>query len=473
MKQQHLNQMLLDAFPCIALLLRPQTREIIAMNQAAAAVGCALGQTCFATWPKSEQPCPWCLAPKLWESGREQHLEVEGLDVVWDAHWIPVADDLYLHYAFDITKNKQADAERENLQLQLVQAQKMESVGRLAGGIAHDYNNMLSVIMGCAEMALSRVSPGDELHTDLTEIYAAASHSADITHQLLAFARKQTISPKVIDLNALVESILTMLRQLLGEAIDLHWHPGKQVWHVEMDPVQVEQILANLCSNAKDAISGVGKVTIETENAIFNEDYCRSHAGFVPGGYVLLAVSDNGYGMDAEVLNNVFEPFFSTKGLVEGKGLGLATVYGIVKQNNGFINIATELGKGTTFQIYMPRYASLPIQKEKANGELFPKRHLATVLLVEDEPAILRMGESMLRRLGYRVLAAATPIQAMDLAKTNREDIDLLISDVVMPGMNGLELAKKLSEACLGMKTLFMSGYAADVIADYGVLEKD
>ena len=258
--------------------------------------------------------------------------------------------------------------EKLSLESQFRQAQKMEAVGRLAGGVAHDFNNMLSVILGYAELALGKVDPAQPLHADLEEILKAAERSADITRQLLAFARKQTIAPKVLDLNETVEGMLKMLRRLIGEDIDLAWLPGAGLWPVKMDPAQIDQILANLCVNARDAIADVGKVTIETGNAVFDEAYCADHAGFVPGEYVLLAVSDDGCGMDKETLDQIFEPFFTTKEVGKGTGLGLATVYGIVKQNNGFINVYSEPGKGTTFKIYLPRHAGQAVDTQQESG---------------------------------------------------------------------------------------------------------
>ena len=255
----------------------------------------------------------------------------------------------------DITKRKQAEEEKQKLQGQLLQAQKMESVGRLAGGVAHDFNNMLGVILGHSELALRQVDPAQPLHDNLEEIRKAGQRAADLTRQLLAFARKQTVSPKVLDLNDTVANMLSMLRRLIGEDIDLAWLPGAELWPVKMDPSQVDQILANLCVNARDACAGVGKVTIETGNIAFDEAYCTIHTGFIPGEYVQLAVSDSGCGMEKEVLENLFEPFFTTKGIGQGTGLGLSTVYGIVKQNMGFINVYSEPGEGTTFKIYLPR----------------------------------------------------------------------------------------------------------------------
>jgi two-component system, cell cycle sensor histidine kinase and response regulator CckA len=362
--------------------------------------------------------------------------------------------------------------DRLSLESQLRQAQKMEAVGLLAGGVAHDYNNMLSVILGHAELALCEVDPALPLHADLEEILKAAKRSVDITRQLLAFARKQTIDPVVLDLSRTVESVLTMLRRLIGEDIELAWLPGAGLHPIRMDPVQVDQILANLCVNARDAIAGVGKITIETGKAVFDETYCAHNAGFVAGEYVMLAVSDDGCGMDKEVRERIFEPFFTTKGAGRGTGLGLSTVYGIVKQNSGFINVYSEPGKGTTFRVYLPPYLDQAVGSERERAAEIPLSHGETVLVVEDEPAILNMGTLMLERLGYRVLAAGTPVEAIDLAEQYSHEIQLLITDVVMPEMNGRDLAGRLQSLCPSIKTLYMSGYTADVIAHRGVLDE-
>lgn len=372
----------------------------------------------------------------------------------------------------DISERKRDEAEHKRLMAQLQQAQKMESVGRLAGGVAHDFNNMLSVIIGYAELGMERTEPSEPLHNDLQEILNAARRSADIVRQLLAFARKQTIAPQVLDLNETVEGILKMLRRLIGEDISLSWLPGKEVWPVRMDPSQIDQILANLCVNARDAISGVGKITIETGTVTFDEAYCADHAGFIPGDFVLLAVSDNGCGMDRNTLENLFEPFFTTKEMGKGTGLGLATVYGIVKQNNSFINVYSEPGQGTTFRIYLTRYAGSSRHVETESTLLIPSGHGNTVLIVEDEVAILKLSRTMLERLGYTVLAAATPDEAMRMAEEHAGQIDLLMTDVVMPQMNGRDLARRLMELYPDLKLLFMSGYTANVIAHHGVLDE-
>jgi PAS domain S-box-containing protein len=365
------------------------------------------------------------------------------------------------------------DREREKLEAQLRQSQKMEAVGRLAGGVAHDFNNMLSIIFGHAEMAMEMTDEADPLQAELRDIMNAARRSADLTRQLLAFARKQTIAPRVLELNAIVESLLKMLGRIIGEDIDIVWSPGRDLWPIRMDPSQVDQILANLCVNARDAITDVGKVTIETSNKKFDEAYCADHRGFLSGDYVMLAVSDDGCGMDRDTLDKIFEPFFTTKGQGRGTGLGLATVYGTVKQNDGFVNVYSEPGRGSTFRIYLPRYTGSagiePLEEVKTQitggGE--------TILLVEDEQALLQLGQRMLESLGYKVLATTAPGEAIRLAGEYAGKIHLVITDVIMPEMNGRDLAGKLIPLQPGAGFLFMSGYTANVIAHHGVLDKD
>ncbi|MRR58682.1 MAG: PAS domain S-box protein [Deltaproteobacteria bacterium] len=371
----------------------------------------------------------------------------------------------------DATARKLAEEEKENLLVQLNQAQRMEAVGRLAGGVAHDFNNMLGVILGHAEMALLKLDPAQPLYSDLQAISKAAERSADLTRQLLAFARKQTITPKVLDLNETLAGMLRILERLIGEDIDLGWRPGREVWQVKVDPSQLDQILANLCVNARDAIAGVGTITIETANASFDEKYCSCHAGFVPGEFVLLAVSDNGCGMDKETVYKIFDPFFTTKGVGKGTGLGMATVYGIVKQNNGFINVYSEPGHGTTFKIYLPRYAAKASLPEPLAAQEIVRGH-EMILLVEDEPGILAVARDMLESFGYSVLAARTPGEAIHLAEQHIGEINLLITDVIMPEMNGRQLAKKLVSLYPDLICMFMSGYTDDVIAHRGVLEE-
>ena len=370
----------------------------------------------------------------------------------------------------DLTDQRRTEKERADLEAQLQQAQKMESIGRLAGGVAHDFNNMLSVILGYLDLTLLNVDKNKSLHIDLMQIREAAQRSANLTRQLLAFARRQIATPEVLDLNGVIGDMLKILRRLIGENIDLAWLPGPNLGLVKIDPSQVDQILANLCVNARDAISGTGKITIETSNAQFDQVYCDNHPGFFPGEYIMLAVRDDGAGMDQKMLANIFEPYFSTKKAGEGTGLGLSTVYGIVRQNKGFINVYSEIGKGTTFKIYLCRQKTSVDSAPKTIMDRTAQGGSETILLVEDERMILELCEIMLKSLGYRVLIANKPTDALRIAKEQTEKIDLLISDVVMPEMNGLELAKKLKTIIPQLKVLYLSGYTANVVAHHGLL---
>lgn len=377
----------------------------------------------------------------------------------------------HLVVLYDISERKSAEAERIRLEAQLHQAQKMESIGRLAGGIAHDFNNVLGVILGHAELALEHLAPSHIAHADICEIRNAAERSANLTRQLLAFARKQTVTPKVLDLNETLAGMLTMLQHTIGENIVLEWKPGAGLWPIKVDPSQIDQVLANLCVNGRDAISGSGKITIETSNVSIDEAYCASHRGFEPGEYAQLVVSDDGCGMDADTLSHVFEPFFTTKEAGEGTGLGLATVYGIVKQNAGYIDVRSEPGSGTTFTILLPRHLG-ELQRSPPPTPTPLRGGHETVLLAEDESALRIAVQRRLERLGYRVLTADTPGEVVRLAQEHGGEIHLLLTDVVMPEMNGRDLAEQIRSLYPTVKLLFMSGYTADVIAHQGVLDE-
>ena len=371
----------------------------------------------------------------------------------------------------DITRQKQAERDKLELERQLRQAQKLEAIGQLAGGVAHDFNNMLGVILGHSEMAMEGLDQQSPLLAALEQIRKAAVHSADITRQLLAFARKQTVAPKILDLNETVEGILKMLRRLIGENITLTWLPGGNLWPIRIDPTQIDQILANLCVNARDAIAGVGKIAVETANCALDAEYCRTHAGIIPGDYVRMAVSDSGCGMDEATMTRIFEPFFTTKPVGQGTGLGLATVYGAVRQNDGFINAYSEPGKGTTISLYFPRHAAT-VKPVEVSAAVRPTGGHETILLVEDEPTILKMTTMMLEHLGYTVLTAATPGEAIRLVEEGGQKIDLLLTDVIMPEMNGSVLVERVLASQPGMRHLFMSGYTANIIASQGVLDE-
>ena len=363
-------------------------------------------------------------------------------------------------------------SDRKALEEQLIQAQKMESIGRLAGGVAHDFNNMLSVILGHTELALDTAGLSATLSGRLQSIREAVQRSTDLTQQLLAFARRQTAAPRVLDLNTTVAGMLKMIRRLIGEDIDLTWLPAGGLPPVRIDPSQVDQILVNLCVNARDAIGDTGRITIETASVTFDQADCLRHPEVAPGGYVRLSVRDTGCGMDDDTLAHLFEPFFTTKELGKGTGLGLATVYGIVRQNGGCIEVDSRPDRGAVFRIYLPRHDG-SLAPGTTGGAAEPVAGgTETILLVEDEPLILEMATAMLTPLGYTVLPAATPATALRLAREHAGTIDLLLTDVVMPEMNGRDLAARLVEIRPGLRRLFMSGYTADVIASRGVLEE-
>ena len=370
----------------------------------------------------------------------------------------------------DISERIENEKAHQRVQAQLLQAQKMESVGRLAGGVAHDYNNTLGVILGYSELVLERLDPDDPNYGKLQQIIKATLSSADITRQLLAFARKQTIAPKILDLNKQVDNLLKMLRRLIGENIELEWNPQPNLGMVKMDAMQIDQILANLCVNARDAIEDTGKISIETWSVTVDEDYCRNRPEFRPGEFVCLGVSDTGSGMDKKLLESIFEPFFTTKEKGRGTGLGLSTVYGIVKQNNGFINVYSEPGKGTTFTIYLPRHSGQAYEPER-NDVAITRGKGETVLLVEDDADILGISKQMLEDLGYRVICTQNSETAIAMAQENKERLNLLITDVIMPDMNGRELSGLIKSFLPDVKVIYMSGYTADVITHQGVLD--
>ncbi|HNT89061.1 MAG TPA: PAS domain S-box protein, partial [Candidatus Hydrogenedentes bacterium] len=365
----------------------------------------------------------------------------------------------------NITREKAREA-------QYLNAQKLEAVGRLAGGIAHDFNNMLSVIMGYTEAVLAELKPIDPIYKDLEQVQFAANRSAELTRQLLAFSRQQTIAPVVIDLNAQLNAMEELLRRLIGEDVDIQFVLSRDLWHVVMDPSQVDQIVTNLAVNARDAMPDGGKLTIETANVRLDEVESQGRVGLPPGDYAMLAVSDTGCGMDAETAAHIYEPFFTTKSPGKGTGLGLATVYGAVKQNKGAIQVYSEPDEGTTFRIYLPRYIGEDAPAVTAARGPSASRGHETILLVEDDVLLRTLARRMLERHGYRVLEALGPGEAIALCERHAGDIHLLLTDVVLPVMNGKELKNRVCSLRPGVKVLYMSGYTADAIAHRGVLER-
>jgi two-component system, cell cycle sensor histidine kinase and response regulator CckA len=377
-----------------------------------------------------------------------------------------------ISFVKDISGRKAAEIEKENLQKQLLQSQKMESIGHLAGGIAHDFNNTLSVIVGNSELAMRNPTVDKVAQRHLKQILDAAFRSSELVKQLLAFARKQTIKPIVLDINETISEMLNMLHRLIGENIELTWLPSREACRVMLDPSQIDQILANLVVNAKDAIDGDGTITIETKRVEVKGTYHQKRLWLKPGNYIMLSVSDNGCGMDKETQQRIFDPFFSTKAVGRGTGLGLATVYGIVKQNNGFISVYSEVNHGTSFKIYIPATEN-PLRPTESGSDLEkPCYGSETILVVEDDAGILEFAEAILSESGYTVVTARTPHQAINKALALAPSIDLLLTDVVMPMMNGRELSKRFEEIVPGIKCLYMSGYTANVIAHHGVLDE-
>ncbi|HEY9069411.1 MAG TPA: PAS domain S-box protein [Candidatus Ozemobacteraceae bacterium] len=402
-------------------------------------------------------------------------LRLDGTSVPVEVSAVPFHyedDDGSLVFLRDITERKKAEEDREKILTQLSQATKMESIGRLAGGVAHDFNNMLGVILGRADMALETLTPASPLWEDLHEIRQTASHSADLTRQLLAFARKQTTFPQILDLNVTIGSMLKMIRRLIGEDIELQWSPGETSWKVCIDPGQVDQILANLCVNARDAITGHGRITIQTTQTVLRSTETANHPEVSPGEFVEIRVSDTGMGMDRSTLAHLFEPFFTTKEVGKGTGLGLATVYGIVRQNEGCIFVESKPNEGTLFRILLPRHREASEAASHAAPTLPPLRGGETILLVEDELPLLKLIRKMLAGAGYQVLEAQTPTEALRIAHSHTGTVDLLLTDVIMPEMNGRVLANQIQSVFPNIRRVFMSGYTADVIARQGILDE-
>ena len=433
-----------------------------------------LGHDCFEILaPKDRYPNVWEAFQKSARDGLPKWIENPILTKAGEERFISWQNTELLErgvvsgsisYGIDITEHKQ-------LEKRLLQSQKMEAIGQLTGGIAHDFNNMLSVILGHAELLKSHLPSGDPLFKNVLEIENAGLHSRDITRQLLAFSRKQIISPKTANLNQLILRIEKTLAKLIGENIDLRFLPQSDLWNVRADPTQIDQLLINLSVNARDAMPKGGALTIETSNVCIDDFYCASHVECRTGHFVSLSVSDDGVGMDDETLSHAFEPFYTTKEVGKGTGLGLATVYGIVKQNGGFINIYSEPGKGTTIRIHIPRFMD-EVSEEKVAEEAPPEFCPATVLLVEDDDMVRGMTAEILNKFGYSVLIAETPIEALAFFEKEDTPIDLLISDVVMPQMSGAELVAKIKVIKPELKVLFMSGYTENVIVRQGVLKE-
>jgi PAS domain S-box-containing protein len=390
-------------------------------------------------------------------------LDMDGEPGYYEGRMVPKGNSRTLLVLRDVSEQAKLEQERARLEHELLHAQKMDTVGRLAGGVAHDFNNMLGVIIGNIELIRSGVISEWETSTELAQIEHAATRSADLTRQLLAFARKQTITPQILSLNDTISGMLKMLQRLIGENIDLVWSPASSLWPVKIDPSQVDQVLTNLLVNARDAIDGIGEIRIETENVEVDAGYSRANPGLTPGRYTMFSVSDNGCGMDESVKTMLFEPFYTTKPQGEGTGLGLATVYGIVQQNNGYISVQSEKDKGSVFRIYLPMVKTEDVIRQHTGKGTIPGGS-EKILLVEDEEALLTLTKKMLEHLGYTVYATTSPGEALELSRSLGQELNLLLTDVMMPDMDGRELADHLLQIHPYLRVLFMSGYTSTII---------
>jgi len=398
------------------------------------------------------------------KAGQTRWVEINSVLTEWEG------SPATLNFLEDITESKDAREEQERLQAQLYQAQKLESIGRLAGGVAHDFNNMLSVILGFGDIVLSKLDPLDPLSEDVKEIVNAGKRSAALTRQLLAFSRKQTLQPEIVNINAVLKSMEKMVRRIIGEDILLELSLFENLCQAMVDPGQIEQVVMNLAVNARDAMPHGGSLIIETANVEIDEAYAETHKGAEPGKYVMLAVTDNGCGMDEQTLSQIFEPFFTTKEKGKGTGLGLSTVYGIVKQSGGDVRVYSEPGKGTTFKIYFPQ-TSVKKEQDKPQADRIKSGGCGEhILVVEDEDGLRRLINTLLSGMGYKVTVAANGVEALLLIDEKKLRPDLVITDVVMPGLSGAMLAERLRMRLPGLKVLYMSGYADDIIAHHGIL---
>ncbi len=412
-----------------------------------------------------------CMNERLHAQMENEFSYPDGATGWFELRFIPVPEGVCI-LSLDISDRKRSEAALERTEAQLRHAQKMEAVGRLAGGVAHDFNNILSAVLSYTSLVLDDLPANDPLREDIEEIEQAGQRGAELTKQLLAFSRQQVLAPRAVDVNQILGAIENMLRRLLGADVELTLLPAPAVGTIVADPGAVEQILLNLAVNARDAMPSGGKLTIETRNVELDEEYARDHLGVKPGPYVMLAVSDTGTGMDKETQARIFEPFFTTKDKDKGTGLGLSTIFGIIKQSAGHIWLYSEPGSGATFKIYLPR-----VESEPEDGATPPppdsSRGNETILLVEDDDQVRNVACSILRRRGYRVLATTNAGEALLACEQHTATIHLLLTDVVMPRMNGRQLAERLAKLRPGMKVLFMSGYTDEAVMQHGVLESE
>jgi PAS domain S-box-containing protein len=433
-----------------------------------------LGRTMLECYPGIEN-APFfsrlraCMTERVHDRMENEFQFPDGTTGWFQLRFVPVPDGVCI-LSLDITEDKRRREQLARTEEQLRHAQKMEAVGRLAGGVAHDFNNILSVILSLGEFVLEELQPGDPMRDDVEEIGKAGRRAADLTRQLLTFSRQQVLEPRNVDLNETLANMDRMLQRILGADIDLVTRHAKPLGLVRVDPGHIEQVIMNLVVNARDAMPTGGKLTIETANATLDEGYSRDHLGVAPGPHVMLAITDTGIGMDKDTLGRIFEPFFTTKQTGKGTGLGLSTVFGIVQQSGGSVWVYSEPGLGTTFKIYLPVADAHDMAKTQPLQRVVASTGNETILLVEDDDAVRTVARGILVKQGYKVFEARNPGEAIAIAEREAV-IDLLVTDVVMPQMSGPELAKRLVAQRPGLKVLCMSGYTDDSIVRHGVIE--
>jgi len=461
-----LNQLLLDSLPCMAMLLRPYTREIVTANQAALQGGAVPGAFCYATWGQRQDPCPFCLAPQAWETGQSQYLEVEALDKVWDAHWVPIKEDLYLHYAFDITARKETERTQRMLEAQLIQAQKMEALGTLAGGIAHDFNNILGAMLGFAELAHIGLPADSETGGYLENLLKAGDRARGLVKQILSFSRQEKAAQQPLSLTPIIKETLKFLRASLPTTIEIktHLQAGKAM--VVAESTQIHQILLNLVTNAAHAMEEKGGIlAIGLRVVHLTPEETSLYEGIAPGPYLELRVSDTGPGLDPETRERIFEPFFTTKEPWKGTGMGLAVVYGIVKSMAGTIKVISQPGQGATFLVLLPM---VEVELAQAEHEIIRplSKGAGRLLFVDDDVDFFQAGQRMLTELGYEVAAFGNSLEALQEFQAQPQQFDLLICDQTMPGLTGLELAAACSRVRPDLPIILCTGFSEIITSE-------
>ena len=466
LQHYRLNQMLLDTLPCVTLLLRPHTREIVLANEAGRKAGAVPGKTCFEAWMHRDTVCPWCLAPKVWAGQGPQHLEVEYGDVVWDAHWYPVSEDLYLHYAFDITDRKRAEEEHRKLEGQILHAQKLESLGVLAGVVAHDFNNLLTAILGNADVALDALPEESPVRVDIQEIETASRRAAELCRELLAYSGRGQFVTEQLDLSTLVDEMGHLCETAISKKVSLKCDLADNLPAVAADATQLRQVVMNLIINASEAIGDESGVITICTGIIQADRHCLStmcmDEELPEGAYIFLKVTDTGCGMDEETLSKIFDPFFSTK--FTGRGLGLAATLGIVRGHRGAIKVRSTLEKGTTFTLLLP-CADKTCGRDAADREEMPASlwlSPVTVLVVDDEEAARNMTRKMLELSRVTPLTAKGGSEAIDIFGKRADEIDAVLLDLTMPIMSGEEVFSALRRIRPDIPIVLCSGYAEE-----------